>query len=303
VRSAIELIGEAAQAAGVALAHVVAGPAEAEERRAQGVNLAVFVATELVRDAFVRAATGGRGGTEPAVGHEPLVLLPGMLGNADLWDDVAQRLAGLVALRHARIDFDDTVTAMAETVLAAAPERFALAGHSLGAIVALAVAGLAPGRVTRLALLNASARPASEAQLAAWDALERQVNGGRFAALASEFARANLAPERPDAERLTARIAAMALQVGPRGLLRQLSAQRTRPDARATLPAIGCPTLVVSGLADQVCPAELQEELAAGIAESRLECLPSCGHMSPLEAPDRVASLLAEFIRPGSRQP
>ena len=64
-------------------------------------------------------------------------------------------------MRFGRIDLDDSSPEMAAGVLAAAPERFALAGHSLGAIVALEIVRQAPQRVTRLALLNASARPAT----------------------------------------------------------------------------------------------------------------------------------------------
>ena len=110
---------------------------------------------------------------------EPLVLLPGMLGEAALWDAVAPSLAEHAALRFARIDLDDTVQDMAAGVLASAPERFALAGHSLGAIVALEVMRQAPERVTRLALLNASARPANDAQRETWAAMRDGEFGAR----------------------------------------------------------------------------------------------------------------------------
>src|SRR5262249_25362626 len=152
---------------------------------------------------------------------------------------------------------DDSVGEMAATVLAAAPERFALAGHSLGAIVALEVVRQAPGRVTRLALLNASARPASEEQLAVWEAMrEREVND-----VVRGFVEVNGGP--PEV------VAGMAGQVGRRGLLRQLAAQATRPDSRPSLGSIRVPTLVVTGGDDQVCPRSLQEELVAGIPGAR----------------------------------
>ena len=54
---------------------------------------------------------------------------------------------------------------MAEAVLRTAPERFSIAGHSMGGRVALQVYRLAPHRVARIALLNtgSSARPAGAA--------------------------------------------------------------------------------------------------------------------------------------------
>jgi len=304
VQAAIESILAAARAHGVPAANVVSSSDQLQAWYAAGGTVAVFVATQLVRDAF-RAAAGSsagvragaradvRAGTVSGEGAEPLVLLPGMLGTAELWDDVAPILANVAALRFGRIDLDDSIEEMAESVLAASPDRFALAGHSLGAIVALAVARRAPDRVTRLALLNASARPASDVQLAAWGSIEERIRAGQFAAYCAEFARQNLPPARQREDGLCARVEAMARAVGPRGLLRQLSAQRTRPDARPELAAVGCPTVVVSGALDEVCPAALQQELALGIPRARLETLEGCGHMSPLEAPERLATLIA----------
>ena len=104
----------------------------------------------------------------PSAPPAPLVLLPGMLGSARVFADVVADPRTTISCRPLRIDLDETVTDAAESVLAAAPPRFALAGHSLGGIVALEVWRRAPQRVTRLALLNSSARPPSDDQLDAW---------------------------------------------------------------------------------------------------------------------------------------
>jgi 2-keto-3-deoxy-L-rhamnonate aldolase RhmA/alpha-beta hydrolase superfamily lysophospholipase len=265
---------------------VAATAAEAQTWRARGAAVVVFVATALIHSAFAAAVGGAAASPEP----EPLVLLPGMLGDASLWDDVAPELRA--APRFARIDLDDSVPEMAEGVLATAPARFALAGHSLGAIVALAVVRRAPERVSRLALLNASARPASDEQLAAWRALGERAQTD-FDGLAGDFATANLPAGRPD---LADRVAAMAHAVGPRGLRRQLAAQASRPDSRPELAKIGAPTLVLSGSADGVCPPALQEELAAGIPHAQHVTIDGAGHMAPLEEPAAVAAALTDWL-------
>jgi 4-hydroxy-2-oxoheptanedioate aldolase len=288
VAAAIAEIEQAARAHGVPVATVLARPHEAHER---GNPIAVFVATLLVRDAFGTAA--GRPAGRRVNGRPTLVLLPGMLGTAALWDEVAPALSGTADLRFGRIDFDDTVEEMAATVLAVAPARFAVAGHSLGAIVALVIARLAPERVARLALLNASARSATEEQLAAWNALEQRIHAQDFDGLVRDFARANLPAHRPE---LAERVEAMARGVGRRGALRQLAAQRSRPDHRGALPGIAVPTVIISGALDPVCPPARQEELAAGLPVARLERLENTGHMSPLEQPDRVAAILAGWL-------
>jgi predicted amidohydrolase/pimeloyl-ACP methyl ester carboxylesterase len=228
--------------------------------------------------------------------REPLVLLAGMLGDADVWDDIAARLADRAAPQVCRIDLDDSVPEMAESVLAAAPEQFALAGHSLGAIVALEVVRQAPQRVTRLALLNSSARPGSARQLKEWAVLAERTSAGGFAAMARELALANLPENRRGDGALVDRLERMTLRVGASGFLRQLRAQASRPDSRPFLPAIAVATVVVSGALDEVSPGELQHELATGITGSRLVTIEGAGHMSMLEAPAAIAEVLETWL-------
>jgi len=298
VGAAVDEILHAAAAAGRHAAMVLGDPAQIAGAESRGVTLSVLVDTQLVRDAFTRATARRARPAPPAA--EPVLFLPGMLGTAELWGPV---IAGLCAdgrvrrigaeIRVARIDLDDTVAEMAASVLATAPARFGLAGHSLGAIVALEIVRRAPERVARLALLNASARPGSGEQLAAWTAQRERIAAGEFPALCDEFAATN-APNGPP--ELLATLRRMAGAVGARGFDRQLAAQASRPDARAGLAAIACPTVVLSGAEDRVCPPVLQEELTDGIPPAELVRLDGCGHMSPLQAPERVGAVLAGWL-------
>jgi pimeloyl-ACP methyl ester carboxylesterase len=224
-----------------------------------------------------------------------LVLLSGMLGDHTVWAEVAADLGDVAHCTASRIDQADRITALAEAVLAEAPQRFALAGHSLGGIVALQVLRDAPERVIRLALVNTSARGASAAQLESWTELARRTDAGEFAAVAAELGLHTL-PEARRADDLVERNTAMADTVGPAGFLRQLQAQATRPDSRPHLAEVGVPTLVVSGALDHVCPPALQEELAAGIPGSRHVVLEAAGHMAPLETPHEVAQALRVWL-------
>lgn len=252
------------------------------------------------------ASTGGPGGLEappaPRPSREPLVLLSGMLGDAELWRDVAAQLADVALPWPARIDLDDSVPEMAASVLAAAPPTFALVGHSLGAIVALEIARRAPGRIARLALVNASARGPSSGQLESWSLLRQRVDAGDFAGIARELAAATLAPPRRADASLRARNEAMAHAVGPDGLRRQLAAQASRPDSRPALAAVTVATLVLSGDADEICPPHLQQELADGLPDARLVTVAGGGHMLPLECPGEVAGLLREHLRPAEQR-
>lgn len=229
-------------------------------------------------------------------GQPSLVLLPGMLGSHATWEQTAGALAQDVSVDVARIDLDDTVEEMAATVLAMAPPRFALAGHSLGGIVALEIARRRADRVTQLALLNTSARAGSTEQQATWQGLRERVETGAFDDVAEELAVGTLPEDRRADPVLSETVRSMARRVGPAGLLRQLRAQSTRVDRRMELGALEQPTLVISGGDDHVCPVALQEELADGLPRSTHIVLDGVGHMAPLEAPDAIAAHLRRWL-------
>jgi pimeloyl-ACP methyl ester carboxylesterase len=268
-------------------ARLVTSPEQARAAFAAGARLVVYDVPAML-DGVLAGLASGR---EPAAssGREPLVLLSGMLGDASLWDDVAAGLGAAVLPWPARIDLDDSVAEMALSVLAEAPPRFALAGHSLGGIVALEVQRRAPERVTRLALLNTSARGPSEAQQRSWAESRRRTEAGEFGRVADELAEATLGPAH---RALVARNRRMADTVGPQGFLRQLAAQATRPDSRDRLAAVEVPVLVVAGEQDAICPPALQEEIAELCPRATLTTVPGVGHMAPLEDPAAVVELL-----------
>ena len=230
-----------------------------------------------------------------------LVLLSGMLGDESLWRGVLARLDPATEPLCLRSDSGDTVHEVAAAVLDAAPPTFALAGHSFGGIVALEVQRQAPQRVVRLALLSASARAGSPAQQRSWSVLQSRTLAGEFATVAGELAVATL-PTHHRGPDLMAQNLAMSRTVGACGLLRQLAAQGARPDSRPGLVSIAVPTTVVIGERDQICPPDLQHEVASSIPGAVTAVLADVGHMSPLEAPDAVAAALRAWLLPAAGQ-
>src|SRR3546814_5736261 len=96
-------------------------------------------------------------------GKIPLALLPGLLCDAALWQPQIETLADLAEPWVADLTTQASTAAMAESVLAAMPDRFALAGLSMGGYVALEIMARAPARVPRLALLDTRFHPARAA--------------------------------------------------------------------------------------------------------------------------------------------
>lgn len=226
----------------------------------------------------------------------PIVLIPGLLGSPRLY--AAQmpslwKLGPIVVADHTRAD---SVADVARGILAEAPPRFALAGHSFGGYVAFEIMRQAPERVAALALLDTAARADVPEQSQKRRDQIGMARTGPFAALAALQFPAFVHPSRAKDRRLQRYMRAMAEDNDAEVFVRQQTAMIGRPDSRETLAAIGCPTVVVVGDADIATPPERAQEIAAGIAGARLVTIAQCGHMTPIERPDAVAKILAEHF-------
>jgi pimeloyl-ACP methyl ester carboxylesterase len=230
------------------------------------------------------------------VNKPPLVLLPGLLCDRDLWEAQIDDLSDIAEPSVADLSRDDSVTAMAQRVLAAAPPRFALAGLSMGGYVAQEIMRQAPDRVARLALLDTSARADTEEQGARRHGLIELAEKGEFHGVTPRLLPAFLHPARLNDQPLVARVTAMTARVGKDAFLRQQRAIMGRTDGRASLAAVKCPTLVLCGQQDQLTPLELHEEIAALIHGARLEIVEECGHLSTMERPWEVSVLLRQWL-------
>ncbi|NGP45688.1 alpha/beta fold hydrolase [Bacillaceae bacterium SIJ1] len=229
---------------------------------------------------------------------DALILLPGTLCDERLWAHQTESLADIANVTIGDVTKDDSVKEMAQTILKQAPEHFALAGLSLGGIVAMEVVHQAPERVTKLALLNANPYGPKPEQKQAWDQWLRMVEEGRFSEITENHLLPQLIhPERQSNPQLTSTIMDMAEQIGPEAYVRQLRAVATRTDARERLRQIKCPTLLLVGRDDPVCPVQLHEEMAELIPHSTLEVIEHCGHLSTMECPEAVTSALQNWLR------
>jgi pimeloyl-ACP methyl ester carboxylesterase len=185
---------------------------------------------------------------------------------------------------------------MARQALSAAPERFALAGLSMGGYLALEIVRQAPDRVARLALLDTSARPDTPDRTADRRRLIEVARAEGVAHVQHLLMPRLIHPDRLGDADLVTRVVRMAEDTGLDAFIRQQEAIIDRPDSRPLLPAIACATLVLVGAEDLQTPVEIAREMAGAIRGSRLEVIPHCGHLSTMERPDAVNGALAAWL-------
>jgi pimeloyl-ACP methyl ester carboxylesterase len=190
----------------------------------------------------------------------------------------------------------DTIAEMAETVLANAPEQFALAGLSLGGYLAFEIMRTAPHRVTKLALLDTSAGLDTEEQINGRKESIRLSMAGKYREVIAQRLPFLLHPDSLRDSQLTQKVIAMSDRVGPEVFCRRQKAMMNRKDSRGDLSRITCPTLVVCGRQDVIEPLELHEEVVSGIPGARLAIVEDCGHLSSMERPQAVTALLRYWL-------
>lgn len=230
--------------------------------------------------------------------HKPhLLLLPGMLSDARLWQHQAAALAELAHITVADLSHADSITELATKVLDQAPdENFALAGLSLGGYVALEIMRQAPQRVLGLALLDTSAQADSAEAKQGRQALMDKAEHDFPAVISGLLPKLLHLRHLADAD-LVEMITAMANSLGQAAFMRQQRAMLGRIDSRPGLAQISCPTLILCGREDAITPLAVHQELAAAIAGAQLRVLDDCGHLSTLEQPERVDQALTLWLQ------
>jgi pimeloyl-ACP methyl ester carboxylesterase len=226
----------------------------------------------------------------------PLLLLPGLLCDAALYAPEIAALGDIAAPIVGDLTRHDSIAGMAAAMLAEMPEYFSLVGLSMGGYVAQEIMRQAPHRVGRLALLDTSARADSDEQHARRHGLVELAGKGHFKGVTPQLLPQLIGRDRLTDTALVDTIMAMAERVGHDAFLRQQTAIMGRPDGRADLGRIACPTLVLCGRDDAVTPVALHEEMAAAIPGAELVVVEDCGHLSTIERPEAVNAALRRWL-------
>jgi pimeloyl-ACP methyl ester carboxylesterase len=224
-----------------------------------------------------------------------LILLPGLLCDADLWRDQIAGLSDLADCHVPDLTRGETLSDLAQTVLAEAAPTFALAGFSLGGYVAQEIARQAPDRIERLALVDTSIRPDSPERAAARRSLVATARlPGQFKGITDRMLPTYVHPSRLSDRDLIGRIRAMNERLGREVFIRQN--ELDRPDGEAVLRSLTCPVLIMCGEQDALTPLSDHQEMAAMLPHAQLVIIEESGHMAPMERPRAVTEALRPWL-------
>jgi pimeloyl-ACP methyl ester carboxylesterase len=227
----------------------------------------------------------------------PILLVPGLVSSPRIYAPVLPalwRFGPVTVANHIR---DDNMALIARRILAEAPPRFALAGHSMGGYIAFEIMRQAPERVARLALINTQARSDTPEATARRRGMMARATAGEYRAVLDELFPGFVHPSRREDASLRQLVYDMGDDVGVEAFVRQQTAMISRPDSRPMLAGIRCPTLVLSGDEDNTIPNSLSVEMANNIHNAKLVILPDCGHLPQPEQPQATAKALVEWLR------
>jgi pimeloyl-ACP methyl ester carboxylesterase len=226
-----------------------------------------------------------------------LLLIPGLVCDDALWRHQVKDLSDIAEVvvtdKHTRYS---TIKEIAEAIVSEAPDRFALAGLSMGGFIALEIVRSFPDRVQRLAILDSNARADTPEKTESRYQMIEQVKQGRFGDVASSLLPLFVHPDRLEDRNLVDEITGMVQHVGADNYIRQQHAIISRRDHVSYLSEIKCPTCVICGKQDILTRPELSEEIAEGVPDAKLHVIDNCGHLTTMERPAAVNAVLRQWL-------
>jgi protocatechuate 4,5-dioxygenase alpha subunit len=220
-----------------------------------------------------------------------LLLIPGLVSDAFVWHGITARIPATVA----DVSTQPTITAMAQDLLARHPGRLILAGHSMGGRVAMEMARLAPSRIAGMALLNTGMHPRRDGEEAKRQEKIDLANTHGMAALAESWLPGMMATHRAPDPKLLADLTAMVSRFTPEIHEHQLRALLSRPDAALSMPAWTGPLFLLTGAQDAWSPVSQHQDIAALCPQAILHVIKDAGHFAPVEQPETVGQILADW--------
>ncbi len=245
----------------------------------------------------------GGGGVNVFMSAKPCVLLlHGLLCDARVWQQQSVVLAEDFDVRIPLLRGPASFAAMATMILAQAPARFHLVGHSMGARVALEILRQAGPRVDGLILMSFGTHPVAADEPARYQAMQTLAETQGMSALAEHWAGIMVPGQGKAAGALRDLIRQMAAQYCLADFQSQVQAALARQDQSQVLASHSGAVLLLCGEEDQWSPPSQHRQILADTADASLEVVSGAGHMLPLQRPTEVSGRISSWLQQGTVQ-
>lgn len=221
----------------------------------------------------------------------PVVLIPGFMLDETLWDDFIAQYPGKRHFIPASLAQGTTIDEIAANIVKTLPERFILAGFSLGGYVARAIYDAFPDRTASMILIATSLREDSARQKESRIAAASATSAKEFSGLSATAIRKSLHADSASDAAIIEKIRNMGKRLG----VEIFKAQSGLNRERITIKPVTCPVYVIAAKQDQLRSLTEAEELAA-LTGARLDCIDGSGHLIPMEQPEELAQLVACWL-------
>jgi len=225
-----------------------------------------------------------------------IVFVPGLLCTSVLFEAQISHLAKTHSVVIADTTGLDSITKMAERILAQTEGPLILFGLSMGGYIAMETARLDADRVRGLGLFSTSAQADTPDKIKMRQDLVHLSSIGKFKGVTPRLLPKFLSPQALKNEVLTNSVMQMATEIGQHNFALQQQAIMQRRDQRPYLPDFRRPAVVLCGALDALTPPDLSEEMADLLPDCMLTILPGIGHLSTMEAPEACLAAMKALI-------
>jgi pimeloyl-ACP methyl ester carboxylesterase len=223
-------------------------------------------------------------------------LLPGLMCDEAVWEHQQAALAGRAEVRIPVFRGFKSLRAMAEAVLAEAPSRFSVVGHSMGGRVAFELMEIGGERIERFAVMDTGVHGVRPGEREKRQPLLEAATRKGLQAVADDWIEPMLHPDNRGKPALVDAITAMILRNSLEDYRGQVAALLGRNDQTAYLARIRQKVWLLCGEADEWSPVAQHAAMQPHLRDSTLKIIAGAGHMSTMEQPEAVNRLLLEWL-------